>query len=1677
MKSILNKIFFLSALTILCYSNLQAQYGNEWINYSRTYYKIKVGKAGIYRIPQSTLAAAGLGSVPGSQYTLYRNGQELPIFVSTSSTFGSTDYIEFYGTIADGKLDENLYYIPNTHPTDKYSLFTDTAVYYLTAFAGVHPRITAESFTLPSTLPSPEPYMMTEAVSNNGYKPTNFRAGKSYSSSHTVLKSTFDYSEGFVLNLINTSTKISNNNIALTKLYTGSSVPSSVEFSYSNQRNTTANLQFSVNSTIIKDTMLIGYGLLKKKFPVSSSTFTATTNIKSKDIASVSGFNIITIEYPRLFNYSTLTSTYTKFKVNPSFTNKYFYFTDITALSTAYLYDLTSNKRYTGVNNTATSTQYYIPAATSTREFVFVDNTEINIVANLETKNFTNYSNISLQGDYLILSHKGYISDPTNPIGNYANYRKSADGGVHEVSIIDVTELYDQFGYGNDYNPVAIKRFLSFANDTWTKKPQFLFIIGKGLLYHLYPQYLSNPSAYSYSNLVPTFGNPGSDNLLVDFDNDNKPDLAVGRLSAWNTEDINKYLEKVKAYEAAIKPAATPNLENTLWKKNALFIAGSNESDQASFILPSYTIAENYFKDTLMGGFVTTIKKTTLGLSDEETDDAVIKARLLKGVNSFAFYGHAYSTGFDYNLNNPDELVSAPRYPNFIAMGCNVSQIYETNHTISEDYLNSELGGSMSIIASNTLGYPFYLSTYLENFYKTISYTQFSKTLGEQYAYNIQSMPGSPTEDLRTVHLQNIFLQGDPGLQVFAPEHPDYYIDNTLLTSSVNPLNTGIDSSIITAVIYNLGSVRYDSVDVTIEHHKPNGTIIYLPDTVRTIIKTMDTFRFVVHYDNMEDVGMNKIIVKVNPSSEVEEVSYSQNTATLNLLMASDALLPTYPYEFSIVHNTPLVLHASSLNVFKDSQDYIIQIDTTELFNSPFKKEQVFNKKLGGNVTWAPSITMTDSQVYYWRTAVGNVETDSTPWTYSSFIYLKDGLDGWNQSHYFQFAKNKPYLNLKLEETDRKFKFGNITNEVIVFNRIYSDANPIPSDVRTLINNNEVDKLGCNLQGTIKFILIDPETAEAFTNTGGQYNSVPVCLDTRNTKQFEFSLKNATWRKRAADFIDSIPEGYYVIVTNYLYDLGGYWTGTTVGDWAGDTALYGTSNTLYAKLKSIGFEQIDSFNRKRVFTFVTKKGDPSFTNITKFSNDLEEMITVNFNILTKAKHGRMHSVDVGPTMKWQALFWDVSYPFGNPENDSNYVEVYGIKSDNSDTILKATNAKTVSLLDIDPVQYSRLRLVWYTSDSLNKTSSSLKYWRIIHNPLPEAALNPNRLLVKANDTIFEGQKLNFEVGIDNISNYSFEDSMLVHYTITKLDGTSELINTHKVKRLSKFDSAVSKLSFDPRNYPGLNTIIIEANPNDDQPELYHPNNFGYFTFYTKKDSTNPVLDVTFDGIHILDRDIVSAKPFIKIFLKDENLNSSLSDTATIEVFLLRPGSTTPEYVPLDGVIAKFNPNSSITKNEASIDYLPHLKKDGLYKLIVKAKDIAGNTAGSTPSYEIQFMVENKPTVTNLLNYPNPFSTSTAFVFTLTGSEIPQQFKIQILTVTGKVVREITRQELGPIHIGRNITEYKWDGTDQFGQKLGNGVYLYRLVTGLNGNAVEHRENEFIDKYFNKSGYGKMYIMR
>ena len=124
---------FLFAMSFLFQQSTAQTFGNEWIQYNQTYYKFKIHADSLYRIPISSLLALGMpNNVLGDNLQLFRDGQEVPIFVSNNAALSGNDYIEFYGTKANGKVEEPLYKNPAWQLNPNQNSVSDTAFYFIT---------------------------------------------------------------------------------------------------------------------------------------------------------------------------------------------------------------------------------------------------------------------------------------------------------------------------------------------------------------------------------------------------------------------------------------------------------------------------------------------------------------------------------------------------------------------------------------------------------------------------------------------------------------------------------------------------------------------------------------------------------------------------------------------------------------------------------------------------------------------------------------------------------------------------------------------------------------------------------------------------------------------------------------------------------------------------------------------------------------------------------------------------------------------------------------------------------------------------------------------------------------------------------------------------------------------------------------------------------------------------------------------------------------------------------------------------------------------------------------------------------------------------------------------------------------------------------------------------------
>lgn len=123
---------------------------------------------------------------------------------------------------------------------------------------------------------------------------------------------------------------------------------------------------------------------------------------------------------------------------------------------------------------------------------------------------------------------------------------------------------------------------------------------------------------------------------------------------------------------------------------------------------------------------------------------------------------------------------------------------------------------------------------------------------------------------------------------------------------------------------------------------------------------------------------------------------------------------------------------------------------------------------------------------------------------------------------------------------------------------------------------------------------------------------------------------------------------------------------------------------------------------------------------------------------------------------------------------------------------------------------------------------------------------------------------------------------------------------------------------------------------------------------------------------------------------------------------------------------------------------------GKHKVMVRAWDINNNHSESELTFEV--LSDEKLTLSHVLNYPNPFTTHTDFYFEQNQNGGLFDIQIQIYTISGKLVKTIQESQYME---GNRSNAISWDGRDDYGDKIGKGVYMYKLrIRDQNGQTAE-----------------------
>jgi hypothetical protein len=215
------------------------------------------------------------------------------------------------------------------------------------------------------------------------------------------------------------------------------------------------------------------------------------------------------------------------------------------------------------------------------------------------------------------------------------------------------------------------------------------------------------------------------------------------------------------------------------------------------------------------------------------------------------------------------------------------------------------------------------------------------------------------------------------------------------------------------------------------------------------------------------------------------------------------------------------------------------------------------------------------------------------------------------------------------------------------------------------------------------------------------------------------------------------------------------------------------------------------------------------------------------------------------------------------------------------------------------------------------------------------------------------------------------------------------------------------------------------------------------------DNVGPRVKLYMNDETFVNGGITNRSPFLLAHLEDENGINTASGIGHDIVGILDGDESNP-YIMNDYYETELD---DYTRGKV---YFPYRNLEpGLHTITFKAWDVYNNPITA----EIQFIVVGDETITlkNVLNYPNPFVSYTEFWFSHNRPFEPLEVQVQVMTITGKIVWTKNQTITTDGFLSREIT---WDGKDDFGDKIGKGVYVYKLTVK---STLTNKKSEKIEK--------------
>jgi hypothetical protein len=1132
--------------------------------------------------------------------------------------------------------------------------------------------------------------------------------------------------------------------------------------------------------------------------------------------------------------------------------------------------------------------------------------------------------------------------------------------------------------YSFGYNNAEAVRQFLISANTYWQNPKPSYLNIIGDANYDYKKVITPLSGKIRKNLVPAFGNPVSDSWFT----------------AWDTLSVNipqMYVGRIPAsnnnevYFYLQKHQAYLNRAFDDWNKHYLFFSGGDVNDSLQLEQIKHVnqnLLDNVVKPAPVGGIGIHFYKTIRPVTNlGPYSQSEVKNAIGNGGLFISYIGHSGTQTWDNGITSASDLKNnfSDRNPLITDFGCSTGKFAEPDiDAFGELFILGSPDGQAINYCGNSSWG--YLSTSLR--FPDIFY----RNLLLDTILNVGK-----------AHLLGKIRQfNESG---YSDVNRAFNYCNILFGDPIIEFKTPVKPNFTVSessfeILGPNPSDQSDSAFVKIKIYNFGRVVgdsldIYISDSWQNLnFELNKKIPIPLFLDSLTvpipvrgKVGEHRMTVELDKTGLYDELYETDNIAEFRFTVYSTSVRPVEYEKFY----SSLDRHIRLLNPTLFFPGMPEQILFTVSSDPEFTSTQNFITPFDTVYTEIEIDSLIPSARYWWRAKLNNPGSE---WSEVYSFRNQENNFGWFAD--FSYDKGIENQNTAFDSSSNSWKLSSSINSLV----IHSAGSDDGEYASVLFNGAET------LPNTFFWGI---GTAEVDTLT----------LKPENFKYFLYS-NNSTSDDSLIYYLNSLPEGKIVVMT-------------LCADAAQSVLGFSKGTDVRRAIETFGSLYVDSVGYRDSWCIIGRKGAAAGSVPEAYSKRGFGEANLSLTKQVNFSKGKVVFPKITNSAAWINLTKNDSLP---PGSSIEYFPIGYSLSGETDTLPNLIfSGNNASLLDINPRNYPELKIGARLNSNEQFESPSVFSVGVNFNGVPELSLNYQIVSID-DDSVDQGRNVNLSFYVYNAGETS-ADSFYVLVEIIKPDNSRNAIFQEKIISLSPDERKIFNVSYNTSSEGGANSFYISVDNNNQVKELYEDNNFYSIPFYTFADTTKPSISITFDGSEIFDGEYVSSNPNIKIELSDPS-DLPITDTSSVSLFL----NDRPVYFAdnIESMSYQFN----AVNPKVVVEYTPELP-GGEYILKVIGKDAEGNLADSS-GIEKRFLISNEVKIIDAYNYPNPFSNQTYFTFKLT--QIPDELKIKIYTVAGRLVREIEKRSN---ELEYDFNKLFWDGKDQDGDFLANGVYFYKII--------------------------------